>query len=66
VCHCQDICLSCNVIHLGTGGLALTIEHCNVIGERLINASLLAALLMLRRHNTYSVDHIVAGRRGPH
>jgi hypothetical protein len=54
------------MIHLGTGGLALTIEHCNVIGERLIHASLLAALLMLRRHNTYSVDHIVAGRRGPH
>lgn len=36
-----------------------TIEHFGVIGEQLIHVSLLAALLMFRRHNTYSVDHIV-------
>ncbi len=39
-----------------------TIEHFNVIGEQLIHAALLGALLMFRRHNVYSVDHLVAGR----
>lgn len=40
-----------------------TIEHFGVIGDQLIHASLLAALLAFRRHNTYSVDHILAGNR---
>lgn len=57
-----------------TGGLVMiilvfgstTIEHFGVIGEQLIHASLLAALLMFRRHNTYSVDHIAARSKRPH
>jgi thiosulfate dehydrogenase [quinone] large subunit len=40
-----------------------SIEHFGVIGEQLIHASLLAALLMFRRHNTYSIDHVVARNR---
>jgi len=40
-----------------------TIEHFNVIGDQLIHASLLAAVLAFRRHNTYSVDHLLFGRR---
>ncbi|MGO9156593.1 DoxX family protein [Mycobacterium sp.] len=54
-----------------TGGLVMivmvfgstSIEHFGVIGEQLIHASLLAALLMFRRHNTYSIDHIIARNR---
>jgi thiosulfate dehydrogenase (quinone) large subunit len=56
-----------------TGGLLIivlvfgstTIEHFGVIGEQLIHASLLAALLMFLRRNTYSIDHIIAGKRQP-
>jgi thiosulfate dehydrogenase (quinone) large subunit len=40
-----------------------SIEHFGVIGEQLIHAGLLAALLAFRRHNTYSVDHLVARKR---
>jgi thiosulfate dehydrogenase (quinone) large subunit len=40
-----------------------SIEHFGVIGEQLIHAGLLAALLAFRRHNTYSVDHIVSRMR---
>lgn len=39
-----------------------TIEHFGVIGDQLIHASLLAALLMFRRYNTYSIDYFVAMR----
>lgn len=54
-----------------TGGLVMivlvfgstSIEHFAVIGEQLIHASLLAVLLVFRRHNTYSVDHVVARHR---
>ena len=42
-----------------------TIEHFGVIGEQLIHASLLAVLVAFRRHNRYSVDHIVAGHTRP-
>lgn len=42
-----------------------TIEHFGVIGDQLIHASLLAAVLMFRRHNTYSIDHLLAGDRQP-
>ena len=40
-----------------------TVEHFGVIGDQLIHASLLAALLMFRRYNTYSIDYFVAMRR---
>ena len=40
-----------------------SIEHFGVIGEQLIHAGLLAALIAFRRHNAYSVDRIVARNR---
>lgn len=42
------------------------IEHFAVIGEQLIHASLLAALLTFRRHNTYSADQFIARRKRRH
>jgi thiosulfate dehydrogenase (quinone) large subunit len=39
-----------------------TIEHFDVIGDQLLHASLLAAVIAFRRHNRYSVDTLVAGR----
>lgn len=42
-----------------------TIEQFGVIGDQLIHASLLAAVLTFRRHNTYSIDHLLAGDRQP-
>jgi thiosulfate dehydrogenase (quinone) large subunit len=42
---------------------ATSIEHFNVIGDQLVHASLLSAVVAFRRHNTYSVDHLLAGRR---
>jgi thiosulfate dehydrogenase (quinone) large subunit len=40
-----------------------TIEHFGVIGDQLVHASLLAAVVAFRRHNKYSVDHLLTGRR---
>jgi thiosulfate dehydrogenase (quinone) large subunit len=40
-----------------------TIEHFGVIGDQLIHASFLAAVLAFRRHNTYSIDQVLVGRR---
>jgi thiosulfate dehydrogenase [quinone] large subunit len=40
---------------------ATSIEHFNVIGEQLIHASLLAAVIAFRRHNAYSVDRLLEG-----
>jgi thiosulfate dehydrogenase (quinone) large subunit len=40
-----------------------SIEHFNVIGDQLVHASLLAAVVAFRRHNTYSLDRLLAGRR---
>ncbi len=42
---------------------ATSIEHFNVIGEQLIHAIVLAAVVAFRGHNTYSVDQLVARRR---
>jgi thiosulfate dehydrogenase [quinone] large subunit len=42
---------------------ATSIEHFNVIGEQLIHASLLAAVVAFRKYNKYSVDRLLAGRR---
>ena len=42
-----------------------TIEHFGVIGDQLVHASLLAAVVAFRRHNKYSVDHLLAGRKSP-
>jgi thiosulfate dehydrogenase (quinone) large subunit len=44
---------------------ATTIEHFGVIGDQLIHASLLAAVVAFRSHNKYSVDRLLAGRRSP-
>jgi len=38
---------------------ATSIEHFNVIGEQLLHAVLLAAVLAFRSHNRYSVDHLL-------
>jgi thiosulfate dehydrogenase [quinone] large subunit len=42
---------------------ATSIEHFNVIGEQLVHTIFLAAVVAFRSHNTYSVDHLLAGRR---
>jgi thiosulfate dehydrogenase [quinone] large subunit len=41
---------------------ATSIEHFNVIGEQLVHTIFLAAVVAFRCHNTYSVDHLLAGR----
>lgn len=41
---------------------ATSIEHFNVIGDQLVHSILLAAVVAFRRHNTYSVDRMLAGR----
>jgi thiosulfate dehydrogenase (quinone) large subunit len=41
---------------------ATSIEHFNVIGEQLVHVILLAAVVAFRSHNTYSADHLLAGR----
>lgn len=38
---------------------ATSIEHFNVIGEQLMHAVLLGAVLAFRSHNRYSVDHLL-------
>jgi thiosulfate dehydrogenase (quinone) large subunit len=43
---------------------ATSIEHFNVIGEQLLHAGLLVALIAFRRHNVYSVDRLLASRAG--
>lgn len=45
---------------------ATSIEHFNVIGEQLLHAMLLAAVVAFRNHNTYSVDHLVGARAYEH
>jgi thiosulfate dehydrogenase (quinone) large subunit len=55
-----------------TGGLvmialvfgATSIEHFNVIGDQLVHAGFLAAVIAFRRHNRYSVDHLLFVRSG--
>jgi thiosulfate dehydrogenase (quinone) large subunit len=42
---------------------ATSIEHFNVIGDQLVHAGFLAAVIAFRRHNRYSVDHLLFGRR---
>jgi thiosulfate dehydrogenase [quinone] large subunit len=42
---------------------ATSIEHFNVISEQLVHAIVLAAVVAFRRHNTYSIDQLVARRR---
>lgn len=42
-----------------------TIEHFNVIGDQLVHASFLAAVVAFRRHNKYSVDHLLSRHRQP-
>ncbi|OBG24231.1 DoxX family protein [Mycobacterium sp. 852002-51057_SCH5723018] len=42
---------------------ATSIEHFNVIGEQLLHAILLAAVVAFRSHNAYSVDRMVGGHR---
>jgi thiosulfate dehydrogenase (quinone) large subunit len=42
---------------------ATLIEHFNVIGDQLVHATLLAAVVACRSHNKYSVDHLLTGRR---
>jgi thiosulfate dehydrogenase [quinone] large subunit len=42
---------------------ATSIEHFNVIGDQLVHAGFLAAVLAFRSHNRYSVDHLVVARR---
>jgi thiosulfate dehydrogenase [quinone] large subunit len=42
---------------------ATSIEHFNLIGDQRVHASLLSAVVAFRRHNTYSIDHLLAGRR---
>lgn len=42
---------------------ATTIEHFNVIGEQLLHAILLAAVVAFGNHNRYSVDHLLTARR---
>lgn len=44
---------------------ATSIEHFDVIGEQLIHASFLAAVIAFRSHNKYSVDHLLSRRRPP-
>jgi thiosulfate dehydrogenase [quinone] large subunit len=44
---------------------ATSIEHFNVIGDQLVHAGFLAAVIAFRRHNRYSVDHLLFGRRRP-
>jgi thiosulfate dehydrogenase (quinone) large subunit len=41
---------------------ATSIEHFNVIGEQLLHAILLAAVLAFRSLNRYSVDHLLVSR----
>jgi thiosulfate dehydrogenase [quinone] large subunit len=41
---------------------ATSIEHFNVIGDQLVHAGFLAAVMAFRSHNRYSVDHLVFGR----
>ena len=41
------------------------IEHFNVIGDQLVHASFLAAVVAFRSHNKYSVDHLLSSRRQP-
>ena len=53
-----------------TGGLvmivlvvgATSIEHFDVVGEQLVHAILLAAVVAFARHNKYSVDQLLARR----
>lgn len=47
------------VLVLGT----TSIEHFNLIGDQLVHALFLAAVLAFRSHNRYSVDRLLAGRR---
>jgi thiosulfate dehydrogenase (quinone) large subunit len=42
-----------------------TIEHFGVIGDQLVHASFLAAVVAFRSHNRYSVDHLLSSRRPP-
>jgi thiosulfate dehydrogenase (quinone) large subunit len=42
---------------------ATSIEHFDVIGDQLVHAGFLAAVIAFRRHNSYSVDHLLFGRR---
>jgi len=42
---------------------ATTIEHFNVVGEQILHAILLAAVVAFRSHNVYSVDRLLTGRR---
>ena len=44
---------------------ATSIEHFDVIGDQLVHSILLAAVLAFRSHNTFSVDHMLAGRGSP-
>jgi thiosulfate dehydrogenase (quinone) large subunit len=44
---------------------ATSIEHFNVIGDQLVHAGFLAAVIAFRRHNRYSVDQLLFGRRRP-
>jgi thiosulfate dehydrogenase (quinone) large subunit len=41
---------------------ATSIEHFNVIGEQLLHAILLAAVVAFRSHNRYSVDYLLVSR----
>ncbi|MBV8785868.1 MAG: DoxX family protein [Mycobacterium sp.] len=41
---------------------ATSIEHFNVIGEQLLHAMLLAAVVAFRSHNRYSVDNLLISR----
>ena len=41
---------------------ATSIEHFNVIGEQLLHAILLAAVVAFRSHNRYSLDHLLISR----
>ncbi len=42
---------------------ATSIEHFNVIGDQLVHAGFLAAVLAFRSHNRYSIDHLLFGGR---
>jgi thiosulfate dehydrogenase (quinone) large subunit len=42
-----------------------TIEHFSVIGDQLVHASFLAAVVAFRSHNKYSVDHLLSSHRPP-
>ena len=41
---------------------ATTIEHFNVVGEQLLHAVLLAAVVAFGSYNRYSVDHLLVSR----